>query len=86
MYLVLSATYLWDLYRTGFTIALVIHSLDSLWGLGTRGFGVSTHLQDFYRPRYPLGRSHSTNVLFKQAPKISVSGEYFLIILLKARQ
>ena len=55
MYLVLSATYLWDLYRTGFTIALVIHSLDSLWGLGTRGFGVSTHLQDFYRPRYPLG-------------------------------
>ena len=28
MYLVLSAKYLWDLYRTGFTIALVIHSVD----------------------------------------------------------
>ena len=28
--------------------------LSPRWGLGTRGFGVSIHLQDFYRTRYPL--------------------------------
>ena len=28
--------------------------LSPLWGLGVRGFGVSTHLQDLYRTRYPL--------------------------------
>ena len=28
MFLLLSATYLWDFYRTGFSIALAIHSLD----------------------------------------------------------
>ena len=34
MFLLLSAMYLWDPYRTGFTIALVIQSVNpSLWDL-----------------------------------------------------
>ncbi len=28
--------------------------LSPLWGLGAQGFGVSIHLQDLYRTRYPL--------------------------------
>ena len=36
MYLVLSATYLWDLYRAGSTIALAIHSFDPVQSLDPR--------------------------------------------------
>ena len=36
------------LYTCGISIALVIHSLDPRWGLGTQGLDVSTHLQDLY--------------------------------------
>ena len=36
-----------------FLLWLVVH-LSPRWGLGTRGFGVSTHLQDLYRTHYPF--------------------------------
>ena len=58
MFSLLVATYLWDFYRTGFAIALLIQSLDARWGLGARGSGVSIHLQELYgicyRVPYPV--------------------------------
>ncbi|MDE0298391.1 MAG: hypothetical protein OXN17_07145 [Candidatus Poribacteria bacterium] len=60
MYLLLSVTYLWDLYRARYplacwiSIALVIHSLDPRWGLVHGALGVSIHLQDLYRTHYPF--------------------------------